>query len=66
MDNHTKSKIASFIGEHRNEPKYLMTLKFLAGIASNDDSKELIEIFWETTTCNVNGILEPVLKRYKK
>lgn len=57
LDNHTKSKIASFIGEHRNEPKYLMTLKFLAGIASNDDSKELIEIFWETTTCNVNGIL---------
>ncbi|WP_341788540.1 NACHT domain-containing protein [Rickettsia endosymbiont of Lasioglossum villosulum] len=58
LDNHTKSKIASFIGEHRNEPKYLMTLKFLAGIANNDDSKELIEIFWEAATCNVNGILE--------
>ncbi|WP_341794655.1 hypothetical protein [Rickettsia endosymbiont of Rhinocyllus conicus] len=35
-----------------------MTLKFLAGIANNDDSKELIEIFWEAATCNVNGILE--------
>ena len=35
-----------------------MTLKFLAGIASNDDSKELIEIFWESAICNVNGILE--------
>lgn len=58
LDNHTKSKTASFIGGHRNEPKYLMTLKFLAGIASNDDSKELTEIFWEAATCNVNGILE--------
>ncbi|HJD61362.1 MAG TPA: hypothetical protein LFV90_04305 [Rickettsia endosymbiont of Columbicola hoogstraali] len=58
LDNHTKSKTANFIGEHRNEPKYLMTLKFLAGIASNDDSQELTKIFWEAATCNINGILE--------
>ncbi|HJD67832.1 MAG TPA: hypothetical protein LFV66_05270 [Rickettsia endosymbiont of Bembidion lapponicum] len=58
LDNHTKSKTANFIGEHRNEPKYLMTLKFLAGIANNDDSQELTKIFWEAATCNVNGILE--------
>ncbi|HJD62992.1 MAG TPA: hypothetical protein LFW14_05505 [Rickettsia endosymbiont of Degeeriella rufa] len=35
-----------------------MTLKFLAGIASNDDSQELTKIFWEAATCNINGILE--------
>ncbi|ABV78545.1 hypothetical protein A1I_00725 [Rickettsia bellii OSU 85-389] len=40
-----------------------MTLKFLAGIASNDDSKELIEIFWESATCNVNEILELDIKK---
>lgn len=54
----TKSKAASFIGKHRNEPKYLMMLKFLAGIVSHDDRKELTEIFWEAATCNVNGVLE--------
>ncbi|WP_341791844.1 hypothetical protein [Rickettsia endosymbiont of Gonocerus acuteangulatus] len=58
LDNKHLTKTASFIGERRNEPKYLMTLKFLAGIANNDDSKELTEIFWEAATCNVNGILE--------
>ncbi|WP_017208559.1 hypothetical protein [Rickettsia australis] len=29
-DNQTKSKTARLIGKHRNNPKYLMTLKFLA------------------------------------
>ncbi|HJD55855.1 MAG TPA: NACHT domain-containing protein [Rickettsia endosymbiont of Pyrocoelia pectoralis] len=58
-----KSKTASFIGERRNEPKYLMTMKFLAGIVSNNDSQELTEIFWQSVTCNVNGILELGIER---
>ncbi|BBJ31334.1 hypothetical protein RAS_04430 [Rickettsia asiatica] len=29
-----KSKAVNFIGEHRNDPKYLMALKFLAGIVN--------------------------------
>lgn len=63
LDNHTKSEKAAFIGEHRNEPKYLMTLKFLAGMVSNDDKQESTEIFWETVTCNVDGILELGIER---
>ncbi|HJD59423.1 MAG TPA: NACHT domain-containing protein [Rickettsia endosymbiont of Omalisus fontisbellaquei] len=63
LDNHTKSEKAAFIGEHRNEPKYLMTLKFLAGIVNNDDDQELIEIFWEAAICNVDGILELGIER---
>ncbi|CEO17780.1 hypothetical protein RMONA_07140 [Rickettsia monacensis] len=62
-DNNTKYKTASFIGEHRNEPKYLMTLKFLAGIVNNDSNQELTEIFWEAVTCNVDGILELEIER---
>jgi len=58
-----KSKAANFIGEHRNDPKYLMTLKFLAGIVNNDNNQELIEIFWEAATCNVDGILELGIER---
>ncbi len=62
-DNNTKHKAASFIGKHRNEPKYLMTLKFLVGMVSNDNNQELIEIFWEAVTCNVDGILELGIER---
>jgi|GEM_PF-5176046 len=63
QDEEEKSKAASFIGEHRNEPKYLMTLKFLAGIVSNNDKQEAVEIFWEAATCNVDGILELGIER---
>ncbi len=62
-DNNTKYKEANFIGKHRNDPKYLMTLKFLAGIVNNDDNQELIEIFWEAAICNVDGILELGIER---
>ncbi|KJV59211.1 hypothetical protein RFEPED_1612 [Rickettsia felis str. Pedreira] len=40
-----------------------MTLKFLAGIVNNDNNQELIEIFWEAVTCNVDGILELGIER---
>ncbi len=64
-------KTAQFIGEHRNEPKYLMTLKFLAGMVSGEEERgapvaasasrapsPLLTRFWEAVTCNVDGILE--------
>ena len=60
-----------FIGEHRNEPKYLMALKLMAGIVSNEQqpiassssplssqSTPLIARFWDSVTCNVDGVLE--------
>lgn len=53
---------AKFIAIHRSEPKYLMTLKFLSGIVSNEpgerQSQQLVTRFWEAVTCNVDGVLE--------
>ena len=62
-DNNIKYTAANFIGAHWNDPKYLMTLKFLAGMVSNENNQELIEIFWEAVTCNVDGILELGIER---
>jgi len=52
---------AKFIGEHRNEPKYLMTLKFLSGLVTSEEGiagQELVLKFWEAAVCNVDGVLE--------
>ncbi|MFA1689116.1 hypothetical protein ABVF33_06740 [Candidatus Rickettsia barbariae] len=40
-----------------------MTLKFLAGMVSNENNQELIEIFWKAVTCNVDRILELGIER---
>ncbi len=60
-DKDTHTQAAQFIGKHRNEPRYLLTLKFLAGIVTNDQSPNsniLVQRFWETVTCNVDGVIE--------
>ncbi len=49
---------AEFIANHRNEPKYLMTLKFLAAMAAATDNELLVTRFWEAVTCNIDGIIE--------
>jgi len=50
---------AEAIAENRNNPSYLMTLKFLAGIVSDDKSdNRAMERFWEAVTCNLDGIIE--------
>ena len=51
-------KAATHLAEHRNEPRYLMTLKFLAGLVSKSDDTELVQRFWEAVSCNVEGVLE--------
>ena len=58
-----QERIANFIAQHRNEPRYLMTLKLMAGILSayDDDHKEAeqgIKIFWDAVLCNPDGVLE--------
>lgn len=56
-----QEKVAEFIAQHRNEPRYLMTLKFVAGILSHDPSQEAeqaIKIFWDAILCNIDGVLE--------
>ncbi|HJD54331.1 MAG TPA: hypothetical protein LFW11_03050 [Rickettsia endosymbiont of Proechinophthirus fluctus] len=40
-----------------------MTLKFLAGMVSNENNQELIEIFWKAVTCSVDRILELGIER---
>ncbi|MCT4636028.1 MAG: NACHT domain-containing protein [Rickettsiales bacterium] len=48
---------ANFIAHHRNEPKYLMTLKFMVGLIQAQDSLVAIK-FWDAIVCNVDGFLE--------
>ncbi|WPX96366.1 NACHT domain-containing protein [Candidatus Bandiella euplotis] len=50
--------VADFIAEHRNEARYLMTLKFLSGLVTKEESEVLVTRFWEAMTCNVDGVLE--------
>jgi len=53
--------IANFIARHRNEPRYLMILKFMAGLLSANSSiqaQKAIQIFWDAIMCNPDGILE--------
>jgi HEAT repeat protein len=54
-----------FIAEHRNEPKYQMTLKLLAGLVSAEQGvatlstpPPVVTRFWNAVTCNVDGFLE--------
>lgn len=47
-----------FIAEHRNEPRYLMVFKFLAGILSKSKDPDLPRKFWEAIACNVDGVLD--------
>ena len=51
-------EVATHLAEHRNEPRYLMTLKFLAGLVSKSNDQELVQRFWEAVSCNVEGVLE--------
>ena len=58
-------KASEFTADHRNEPKYLMSLKFLAGIIDDErfesDSKKtklLVARFWEAVSCNIDGVIE--------
>ena len=51
-------EVATHLAEHRNEPRYLMTLKFLAGLVSKSEDTALVQRFWEAVSCNVEGVLE--------
>ena len=49
------------IAEHRDEPRYLVTLKFLCELVMYDESDQktlLITRFWEAVSCNRDGVLE--------
>ena len=58
-----KTIIADFIAYHRNEPRYGLILKFMAGIFRATPGKDenlikAIKIFWDSIVCNPNGALE--------
>ena len=56
-----KRDICKFIGDHRNEPRYLMMLKFLTGLLTADQSKgaeDTVKIFWDAVVCNIDGLIE--------
>ena len=35
-----------------------MTLKFMAGIVTSSMDCEIVNMFWQAMTCNVDGIIE--------
>lgn len=52
---------ATIIAQHRNEPKYQVTLKFLAGLVASDQSqnaKTIVTRFWEAVSVNLEGTIE--------
>ncbi len=54
-------KNADLIAINRNQARYLLVLKFMAGMVSADKSESasiLITRFWEIVTCNIDGIIE--------
>jgi len=56
-----QEKIANFIAQHRNDPRYLMTLKLMAGILTSNDDRQAeqgLKIFWDAVLCNPDGVLE--------
>ena len=60
-DQKTATEAASLIANHRNDPKYLMTLKFLSGLVTSEqgeNSQKLVTRFWEAVTCNIDGVIE--------
>lgn len=57
-ENKEAREASEFIAAHKHEFKYLMFLKFLAGILSTGDNELAIQRFWEAVVCNVNNILK--------
>jgi len=56
-----QTNLANLIAQHRNEPRYLTTFKFLAGILSTsrgEKAEQNIKIFWDAIMCNTDGVLE--------
>ena len=67
-----RAKVAQYIAEQRTEPRFLMMLKFMAGIVTSEgqdidetespnakaEAQKLVNIFWDAVTCNVDGVLE--------
>jgi len=61
MNENNHQYLVNFITRHRNNPLYLMTFKFLAGILSSakgEKAEQNIKIFWDVILCNTDGVLE--------
>lgn len=63
---HEKFNIIKYISAHRNEPRLLVTLKFMAGIITSQkntkDEDEALNDFWNAMVCNVEGNIEFSMK----
>lgn len=53
-----KLDVLIYISTHRNEPRLLVTLKFMAGIITNQQNTDILKDFWNSVVCNVDGVLE--------
>lgn len=61
LDQDIARKAANLIAANRNQARYLLVLKFMAGMvtaAKSDSASMLITRFWEAVTCNIDGIID--------
>ena len=66
LDPAVAKEMATFIANHRSEPRWHMVLKYLSGILANEKSKSgdrAIQIYWEAISCNIDGVLEFAVNR---
>ena len=47
-----------FLADNRDNPKYLVVLKFMSGLISKEGNADLTQAFWESMTCNIEGVID--------
>ena len=50
--------VIKYISVYRNEPRLLYTLKFMCGILTQSDNLKALTDFWNSMSCNVEGLIE--------
>ena len=59
----TRKETTKFITKHRNDPIFLTTFKFLAGLISKESDHQLEQAFWDAILCNIDGVIEVGLEQ---
>jgi len=47
-----------FLANNRDNPQYLVVLKFMSGLISKEGNADLTQAFWESMTCNIEGVID--------
>ncbi|EAS06776.2 NACHT domain protein (macronuclear) [Tetrahymena thermophila SB210] len=53
-----KKNVISYISQHRNEERMRQVLKFMSQIIINLGNQSILDEFWYSMSCNIEGMLE--------